>query len=570
MKLLLIRDNPPFRGRNINKNRSKIEFNRDLCCLSFTENGDWNLTVNDEDLQGTGWKTLGDKLKELRELKKKRHKSKTVRRLIIWTNFLERYKDIIILACGRNSKFEQATTSEAVKGNFLMWINDQDFEFRNFNVIAGESAIKTGETYGLKGSENSIMKQYIENQSDQNWVHFRFTAAHCFEKLFEKKVEENLNKRETEEMHYEMMKRQNKGNKLFNEWIRKGSMSGFIWTNSKTNRQIVENVYSFDIHQAYGGQFIRANDFPIGEITISCASKEEVMKKPWYAFVFEFDSIPTQALPWDKSWKDEETGKYYLIMEKWDIECMRILKSKFSVKPRIKYQFICKEIGYLNYGVRRIYNNLYLERQELKEKGDKAQKIVKQILEVNYGKGLQKREGFHYFCPQISYHALAKTRYELLTMMGRLNSNTACDSDSIKTTDCKSKIKFEERNSEILAELAAAGFPNTNIGTWKFEGNYSRFIQFEKKVYAYEENGKLTCKFAGCNGESTRKFLEEGYDMNGLLNCLKIPGGIIGKKVEIDVANGLFAVKTIYRDYSLDKDEMAAYFERLKIVKSCA
>ena len=155
-------------------------------------------------------------------------------------------------------------------------------------------------------------------------------------------------------------------------------------------------------------------------------------------------------------------------------------------------------------------------------------------------------------------------------MMGKLNSNTACDSDSIKTTDRKSREIFNQRNQEIKQELTAAGFTNTDIGTWKFEGNYSRFIQFEKKVYAYEENGELVCKFAGCNREGVEQFLANGGDMNGLLDCLSIPGGIIQKKLKLDVNNGLFAVETIYRDYSLDKDAMAAFLQRQKIICNVA
>lgn len=564
MELLKIRENRPY------KTQDKIEFNRDLCCLSFTENGEWGLLINNQETKGKGLNDLKETLKELRQLKQKTHRGNTTRRLVIWTNHLNLYKDVIILACGKNSNFTERTTN-SFKGKFLMWINDQDFEFRNFNIIAGESAKRIGETYNYKGSENEIMKIYIENQSEKNWSKFRYTAAHCFEKLFEKKLQDFTTEEQKHQIHSEMKQRNNKGNKLFNTWIRRASLSGFIWTNSNTNRKVVNDVYSFDIHQAYGGQFVRANDFPLGEIVITTMPKEEVMKQNWYCFVFEFSTMPKQVLPWSVAHHDEETGNYYLTMEKWDIECMRILGTKFTERPKIKYQFICKRVGYLNYGVRNLYNNLYLERQELKEKKDKTQKIIKQILEVNYGKGLQDRDvTYHYFCPQISYHALAKTRYELITMMGKLNSNTACDSDSIKTTDRKSKEIFNQRNQEIKQELAAAGFTNTDIGTWKFEGNYSRFIQFEKKVYAYEENGELVCKFAGCNREGVEQFLANGGDMDGLLNCLSIPGGVIQKKLKLDVNNGLFAVETIYRDYSLDKDAMAAFLQRQKIICNVA
>ena len=153
-------------------------------------------------------------------------------------------------------------------------------------------------------------------------------------------------------------------------------------------------------------------------------------------------------------------------------------------------------------------------------------------------------------------------------MMKRIKEDlVAIDTDGIKTKYSKKKSIeiFFERNEEIKQELAAAGFPNTKIGTWKFEGTFKKFIQYEKKVYAYEDEEGLHCKFAGCNKEQLDNFLMTCRDMNGLLNCLSIPGGVIEKVVRIS-GNDAYVVETIYRDYSLVKEEMDAYFNRLKIV----
>lgn len=421
------------------------------------------------------------------------------------------------------------------------------------------------------------MEAYIKLQEQNNWATFRYTASHNSEKVLEKRIEKDMTEKERKQYNQENYKRNNSaGNLLFNQWVRRGCLSGAIWVDKNYQRKPLEWVSSFDISQAYGGQFVRANDFPLGTIVDAMSlAKEEVMKRKWYAFVFEFDSYPGEVFQWmipfKKEDKDDELlkdGKWYLFIEKTDIDCMKLMGAKFRIKPRIIHQFICdNNIGYLHYKVRKTINDLYEERQKLKAEGSKREKIVKQICEVAYGKGLQDRKSWHYFCPQISYHALAKTRYELLLMLTRIkNDIVAIDTDGIKTAyDRQKSIEtFLQRNEEIKKELAEAGFPESKIGTWKFEGTYKQFIQYEKKVYAYEDEEGLHCKFAGCNKEQLDEFLLNCRDMNGLLNCLAIPGGIIDKKLKVD--KNFYAVETIYKDYSLVKEEMDAFFNRQKII----
>lgn len=562
MELLSIKGNRPYQTRD------KIEYNRDLCLLNFSASGEWELEVNEEKVKGRRISELSDIFKTLRQLKKNKHRTQSVRRLVIWTNELSQVINLIAFVCKSSFKNKNTQTKKTIR-NLCMWMNDDDFEFRNFNAISGANAKRIGEIYGFGGSEVDIMKQYIKMQPSQNWASFRFTASHCFEKQFEKRAEKNLDEKLKKAFNDELKARANNGNLDFNKWIKKGCLGGALWINKDVNRKVIKNVASFDINQAYGGQFVRSNDFPLGEIIDSKLPKNEIMKLKWYCFVFEFDKEPNFPFVWMAPF--EENGKWYLVMEKWDIECMKLVGAKFNIKPRIIHQFICRDsdIGFLNFGVRKTINDLYNERQELKKDGNKMEKIVKQINEVIYGKGLQDRQvRNHYFCPQISYHALAKTRYEICLMLGRIRNGIACDTDSIKTIDKNAVQVFVNRNIEIEKELAAAGFTNTQIGTWKFEGIYSKFIQYEKKVYAYENEGKLECKFAGCNKEQLSKFLIDCRDMNGLMNCLSIPGGVIEKRLEVD--DDFYAIKTIYRDYSLDKNEMEAFFKRQEIVYEVA
>lgn len=572
MNLLNIRDNKPFIKRPINKKvndklvefEGKIEYLRDKCFLNFGEDGVWTIKINEEIESNTSLRRLERLFNEIRVQKKSKHKGSTDRRLVIWTNNLARFENLICALCGH--KFKKFETNDALMVK-LLWIWDDDFEFRSFNAIAGEEAKRVGNIYNLNGNEVDIMEKYFELQKQDNWATFRYTASHNFEKMLEKRIKTQMNEEEEKEYCTEVYRRNSNENKLFNEWARKGCLSGAIWCEKSLQRKPINWVSSFDISQAYGGQFVRANDFPLGSIHDALTlPKEEVMKKNWYAFVFEFDTYPGEVFQWMIPF--EEKGKWYLFMEKTDIDCMGLVGAKFKIKPRIIHQFICDgNIGYLNYKVRKTINDLYEERQKLKENGDKTEKIVKQICEIAYGKGLQKRDGKHYFCPQISYHALAKTRYELLLMMTRVKKNiVAIDTDGIKIADKNQKCvgMFFERNDEIKEELAAAGFPNARIGTWKWEGTYKTFIQYEKKVYAYEDEEGLHCKFAGCNSEQLKQFLLTCQDMNGLLNCLTIPGGVIQKV--LTVQDDFYAIETFYRNYSLVKSEMDAFFRRQKIV----
>lgn len=545
----------------------KCEYTRDLICLWFSEQGEWKFKVNEELMSGNNYKTLGETLRELVKLKQSKHKKEGIRRLVIWTNRLGLFENAIILAM--NKDLIRDTIENSKHQKLLISIKDEDVEFRNFDSVAGAKIEKIEQDYRYKGSEIDNMETYIKSQPQQNWTHFKWTAAHCFESLFYQRLKKEINEEQQKAINYEIVIR--KQNNLYNNFIYRGGKAGIIWISQAAHRKEWTGIESWDISQAYGGQFVRANDFPIGNIYRTSKPKGEVMKESWYAFAFEFDKEVPPPVPWIKLFK--ENDKWYCLLTKPDIDAMAIMGAKFDTKPRIKHQFLCKKVGYLNYNVRKVINDIYNERQKLKAENDPSEKFLKQINEVVYGKGLQQREEHNrYFCPQISYHALAKTRLELVLMISKLDAPVACDSDCIKfcSTHSDDNRYFEERNRQIEQELKAAGFPNTKIGTWKHEGLYGRFMQFEKKVYAYEdEDGNLVCKFAGCNKESVQKWLAEGNDMNSLLDCLKIPGGVISKKLKYN-SLGHFWVETKYLDYSLDKEEMEHFFKRQKIVYNCA
>jgi hypothetical protein len=84
-------------------------------------------------------------------------------------------------------------------------------------------------------------------------------------------------------------------------------------------------------------------------------------------------------------------------------------------------------------------------------------------------------------------------------MFRAIRNNETCyyDTDGIKVKNRKESFEyFEKENERILQANRDAGF-DTNIGTWDFEGNVSRFLVFSPKVYVYEQDGEIEAKTAG-------------------------------------------------------------------------
>lgn len=329
--------------------------------------------------------------------------------------------------------------------------------------------------------------------------------------------------------------------------------------------QLIKDVYSYDISSAYNSQFIRGNDFPIGKITLTDNSELSslIKENKWFLLVmaseYKIENMPQWITPY------EQDEVYYYIIGNYDYKCLQLLGLKLNSIDKnwkIYRLYNCEETGYLKSKFREELNSLYNERQALKRLGNKEEKIKKQIAEVLYGKGVQSRnfnsnsEISHfyrrtnnYIDAQISLHALQRTRYEIILMLSRLNwSYIACDTDSIKTQNPMAAQVFEERNREIEKENIEAGF-ETKIGLWKFEGLYPNFIQYGNKVYAYEHNNKIECKFAGCLTKASESFFSNLSLKEGLKQLqnpnLSIPGGIIVKTLQIG-EKGFYLKKQTY------------------------
>lgn len=554
--LLSVRDNKPYKSRG-----SNVEFLRDLCCLYFREDGTWNLVINENGYTGDDIWSLEQLLNEIKLEKQSKHRSqKNLRKLVVWVNNLNLY--IMIVSWAVRHKLEIAEKKDFETGKkILMVAHDDDFEFRNFMVMTGQNVERTAKDFKIQEEGVFAMKAFLLMQDTQDWTKFRWTMAYYFEKKFYRRIGK------VPEISYEVMRRRQ--NKRFNEIVDKSNKGGYIWIDPDLRGQMLKSVVSHDLRSAYCGEFVKGDDFPIGSVGKTARPFEKVLEEEkWWAILLEANECPQKRfLNWLKPF--EENGKWYFFLEIYDYKCLELFNRLDVLNQfKIKEIYVCNEIGRIHSEVRKALVDIFEERNRMRDDGDAREKFLKFQLEVAYGKGIQKRDYkgekyFRYFCPQLSYHALTRTHYELCLMISRLEFDiTAVDTDSFKTQSPLAENLVFQRNKELKQQLADAGFPNTTIGTWKYEGCYNKFVQFAKKVYAYEKDGKLECKFAGCNGDQLKAYLEAtaNCDIEWLMQEGKVVGGTVWKTVQFK-PDGYF-VETKLLDYSLDPEELDAFLRR--------
>lgn len=196
-----------------------------------------------------------------------------------------------------------------------------------------------------------------------------------------------------------------------------------------------------------------------------------------------------------------------------------------------------------------------MELFRIKEQQDENQlkAISKLATELSYGKGLQLRnyqdddEVFKAVCNEtvniaMSLTCCSFTRYRLIHDWSGFTP-IYFDSDSIKlqfspTTnrllDLANRQEYlNDHNKKICA---AAGYPDSNLGSWNIDGIYNYMMFFKKKCYVgYKDDGTTECKLAGCDKAAYTKFFADAT-LDTLKNIeaaqeLTIPDGVKQKVV---------------------------------------
>lgn len=572
MELLRVTTNKPWKAKSKN-----VEFLQDLCCLDFDNNLNWTLYLNGTIKSGFGYKPLKSIFSEIvkkKECRRKNHDNE--RRLVIWTTrvnlvavylqFLGKDLEVEEFKKFRNGKYE----------NIKATVYNKDLEFRNFDLICGESINDLKITYQWENESNiAAMVNFIKMRQEQGlktWTQLRFSLGNGDLKLFYKDFTEMSSAR----MRYESICR-SISLPLF-QLYQHAPKNGVIACNENYLREWIYGVRGFDINEAYGSQFVRCNDFPISRpYKVEAKELSRLIKEDKWFFLVMKSDIKMKIIGLEPY---EFEDSYYYFIEQYDYKCMEQFGKKLSsykeqLNWRIYAVYTCDEVGYLDWALRKKIVKLYGKRKYLKKKKDPAEKMIKEQLKILYGKGLAlkesidsnddvKKESFwltSYINAPLSYHALARNRYEIIRMMKKLNFEyIAVDTDGIKTNCRHSRRIFAERNKEIREENAAAGFINTKIGLWKYEGYYPNFIQFGKKVYAYEHCGEIVCKFAGCREKAWKEFFKNKKPIEAFLYLDSenpvIPKGII--KPYLTMENGQFKVEKVVMSYGIngiDKEE---------------
>lgn len=572
MELLKTTGNPPWgAGRSKRFLKADVEYLRDMCLLDITDEMEWKLFLNGEVEEGktfTEFKALIDSLIKMKE--KRRRNFDRERRLVIWTSRLSLF-NVYVRMVGDDltptiiTKFINGRTEHLV-----MSVSNKHLEFRNFDLIAGEPAKEVNLTYSFNSrTDIGAMKSFIEmrmNQGLSDWTQLNYTIANNSIKLFYRGFSAQTKQR----LRLEILKRT--PSLELTQYFDHSSKGGVLLCNKNIMNRVINNVYASDVNEAFNSQYVRGDDFPIGKPRkVDPKELKNLVKGDKYFFMVIKSNEVLNLPPWIKPFVFEDN--YYYMLEQYDYKSLRIMGltlKKLGLNWSIKALYTCDEIGYLDWKIRQKIAKMYGKRRYLKKKlSDPSEKIIKAELKFLYGKGLQCRnfenntqvQAFYnkvesYMSQAISYHAMARNRYEIITMLDRLDWNyAACDTDGIKTQHPNAAAIFAQRNEEIREENIRAGFLHTEIGLWKCEGLYPRFIQFGNKVYAYEKDGELVCKFAGCLKEAWKAYFSQ-FSLDDcfflLENCdVQIPKGCVRRRLKMN-DNGVFYIKKDYLSYGLN------------------
>lgn len=505
MELLNIKNNRPFNIEN--GNGGSFELIKDLALLNVDQFGHFSFDLNGEVKEGDSLEELKSTLSRLATLIDKKNRKKTDRKIAIFVNTLGILKSYIREAS--QEAIEEIFTNKTKRKEIILGFRTKHFDFRNFSVIMGKGTLEDlNERYELnKDTEIEIMKAFIELRFSQGLTlkNLNKSFAACTQKLFYKR----FTKEETADYMNEIYTKKRAVSKnVFND-LMKQTNRGFMTYNEDYKRKLCHNVISFDISSSYPSQFIKGNDFPIGHITYKTDCNwndliELIKNDKWFLAVFSSTEQYNGILSYEKI-----DDRYWYFVNKYDYKCLKLFGKKLKdFDFYLERLLICDEEGYLNKNFRKKLHECYLEKEQ-SEGGKRYQ--LKTEIDTLYGKGIQERNineinpliyyghKEHYICPQFSFHALSRARYELISILTQtdldlwINSDTDC----IKTMDRKIYSIIEKRNKEIIEENRCAGF-DSNCGIWKFEGEYDNFIQYCNKVYAYSYQEEIHCTFAGC------------------------------------------------------------------------
>lgn len=271
-------------------------------------------------------------------------------------------------------------------------------------------------------------------------------------------------------------------------------------------------------------------------------------------------------LEYDKKFYEE----YYSIYTELSFE--ELLYNLLLICPdaKIVLMYSKSKSDYLPKPFRDSKMNMYFTKESQSE--DTKKKAAKMLTETTYGKGLQLRdyqtdaEVMKAVCNEtvniaISLTCCSYTRYRLVHDWQGFTP-LYLDSDSIKfkfSPDTNRLADLVKRQQELndynAKQTAAAGYPESNLGSWNVDGVYNRLLILKKKCYVGFKNDATTeIKLAGCDPEAAYNYFKDATlkDLQAIeqAQMLIIPDGI---KQEVIIDNNEFAYKRAVKDICYKK-----------------
>lgn len=376
-------------------------------------------------------------------------------------------------------------------------------EFRSFSALFGMTQIKHLITMFQDCAVTQAMEKYINSFGNPKDV--KCTLAMQAQKKFYEPIGEELweERKELKKFYWD---------KQTYDDMMVGVKSGLL---SHSKSTYFEDILMFDKRSAYPSVMVNDNKFPVGHIiSIGKGSvsnkinklKQLIKEDVWCKVVVDckLDGFPR--------WYDSDAEKSGF--EYWNLKLFVNLgefDNFIEELSRHDFRLYRSSItDYLSWIFRKRVVEVYTEKEQ-EEKGTIQRHLKKTMIDMLYGKGLQKHDfneiwqyqrdmrkkrNMCYMVPEFSNHCIARVEYEMFKAI-RKTESAYYDTDGIKVKNTKESIEyFENENKRILQANKEAGF-DTNIGTWDFEGKCSRFLVFSPKVYVYEHGGKIEAKTAG-------------------------------------------------------------------------
>lgn len=293
-----------------------------------------------------------------------------------------------------------------------------------------------------------------------------------------------------------------------------GCKKGFLSKPNKLKRQ--ENVTEWDIKSAYLSAFVYDNKFPVGKQRISKNKSlffEEISKGNNVKFVCneKIPEIEEKVSCYGISYWDDFNKMTAL--EFYDIIDVTKLGVNFTeIFNKYDCTFVTyDETNYTNYTFAEKCVKVFEEKNRL-PKSDPQRPWVKGQTEVIYGKSIQKRifksdkevvqyykgRGDNYLTPQMGNHASSFVRHQIFQIVFDLGDDVLYyDTDGVKVRENeRTREYFRKRNEIIKKKLEAAGFKDTNLGTWEDE-NFDEFLPVRAKIYITRKGENIKYTAAG-------------------------------------------------------------------------